>query len=48
MLLLAALLSLLASDSSKNNPEKLLEKEKQKLDRMAWEMSDEYDDDDRF
>ena len=48
MLLLAAILSLLSSDSSKNNPKKLTEKEKQKLDRLAWEMSDEYDEDDRF
>ncbi len=48
MLLLAALISLLFSDSSENNPKKLTGKEKQKLDRMAWEMSDEYDDNDNF
>lgn len=48
MLFLVTLLSLLSSDSPRNNPKKLMEKEEQKLDRMAWEMSDEYDDDDRF
>ena len=48
MLLLAALISLVFSDSSEKNPKKLTENEKQKLDRMAWEMSDEYDDNDNF
>lgn len=48
MLLLAALVSLLFSNTSDKNPKKLNKKEKQRLERMAWELSDEYDEEDRF
>ena len=44
-MLLLAILSMLLPSGSKEKPRKLTEKEKRELEYMAWEMSEEYDND---
>lgn len=44
MLLLALFSLLFSSEDSKSKNRKLTEKEKSERDRLAWEMSEEYED----
>ena len=44
-MLLSLLFSLLSLDDDTQKNRKLTAKEKQKLERMAWEMSEEFEDD---
>ncbi len=46
MIILSILSALLSSDSNKGKSKKLTEKEKRELEYKAWEMSEEYDNDD--
>ena len=43
-MLLSLLLSVLSSDNDTQKNRKLTEKEKSERDRLAWEMSEEYED----